>query len=452
MPTRCMSSVMLPIGAKIVKKAELEDDWGGLMKKKSKSKGGAGSMFDYFQLGRPDGKARIGMGEYVKVDGKQRGRITSDDGTSNPYKVTFDNGQVSGWLYPHQVSVAPKSVTLTDFWASVADYEAVPPLGPLALCVAQVPVYSEPSDATIPMPSDAAGWAVAEMKRLLTSRRMSEWDAVQAACRRASAMKTAASALASLTSSSHGMPTSLVKFVAELTTTDMPIDSGAISRCCAWLATNKHEMMKCKTPLAMIASAAPVVDASINNKAKALDPTLTNACHAALKLMNVHYDEKTAEKSAADFAAKKAEKAAERAVAASKAAAVAASAAAVAAAKKAEARAKVIRARAKTQAKVWAEAAKAWAEARAEAWEAWADAWADEMSQQRKAAVARGRVRESRRRARAAARRGNELTPRSHTSRSCAARTSVRNCARAEECHARDVHRRHSRLAKIADY
>ena len=299
--------------------------------------------------------------------------------------------------------------------------------------------YHMPSDAIMPMPSDAAGWAVAEMKRLLTSRRMSEWDAVQAACRRASAMKTAASALASLTSSSHGMPTSLVKFVAELTTTDMPIDSGAISRCCAWLATNKHEMMKCKTPLAMIASAAPVVDASINNKAKALDPTLTNACHAALKLMNVHYDEKTAEKSAADFAAKKAEKA--LAVAAAKAAekAVAASkAAAVAAAKKAEA-----------QAKVWVKA-ETRAEVRAEAWEAWAEAWADEMSQQRKAAVARGRVRESRRRARAAARRGNELKPRSRTSRSCAARTSVRNCARAEECHARDVRRRHSRLAKIA--
>jgi hypothetical protein len=46
------------------------------------------------------------MGEYVKVDGKQRGRITSDDGTSNPYKVTFDNGEVSGWLYPNQVTRA----------------------------------------------------------------------------------------------------------------------------------------------------------------------------------------------------------------------------------------------------------------------------------------------------------------------------------------------------------
>ena len=301
-----------------------------------------------------------------------------------------------------------------------------------------------PSDATIPMPSDAAGWAVAEMKRLLTSRRMSEWDAVQAACRRASAMKTAAGALASLASSSDGMPASLVKYVAELTTTDMPIDSGVISRCRTWLATNKHEMMKCKTPLAMIASAAPIVDASITNKAKALDPTLTDACHAALKLMK-------AEKALAVAAAK----AAEKAVAASKAAAVAA-------AKKAEA-----------QAKVWVKA-ETRAEVRAEAWEAWAeaweeygvgdasqssrlsfadmvwDAWADEMSQQRKAAVARGRVRESRRRARAAARRGNELKPRSRTSRSCAARTSVRNCARAEECHARDVRRRHSRLAKIA--
>ena len=279
-----------------------------------------------------------------------------------------------------------------------------------------------PSDATIPMPSDAAGWAVAEMKRLLTSRRMSEWDAVQAACRRASAMKTAAGALASLASSST-MPASLVNFVAELTTADMPIDSGVISRCRTWLATNKYEMMKCKTPLAMIASAAPIVDASITNKAKALDPTLTDACHAALKLMK-------AEKALAVAAAK----AAEKAVAASKAAAVAA-------AKKAEA-----------QAKVWVKA-ETRAEAWAEAWEAWAEAWADEMSQQRKAAVARGRVRESRRRARAAARRGIELKPRSRTSRSCAARTSVRNCARAEECHARDVSRRHSRLAKIAaDY
>ena len=294
-----------------------------------------------------------------------------------------------------------------------------------------------PSNKTIPMPSDAAGWAVAEMKRLLTSRRMSEWDAVQAACRRASAMKTAAGALASLASSSDGMPASLVKYVAELTTTDMPIDSGVISRCRTWLATNKHEMMKCKTPLAMIASAASIVDASINNKSKALDQTLTDACHAALKLTNVHYDEKIAEKAAA-------EKAFERAVAlvAAKAAAVAASkAAVVAAVKKAEARARA-RMNAETRAEAWAEAeAEAWGENMA---------WEYETTGQR-AAVARGRVRESRRRARAAARRGYELKPRSRTSRSCAARTSVRNCARAEECHARDVHRRHSRLAKIAD-
>ena len=34
--------MVLEKGAKVVKKAELEDDWGGLMKKKSKSKGGAG--------------------------------------------------------------------------------------------------------------------------------------------------------------------------------------------------------------------------------------------------------------------------------------------------------------------------------------------------------------------------------------------------------------------------
>jgi hypothetical protein len=263
-------------------------------------------------------------------------------------------------------------------------------------------------------------------------------------------MKTAAGALASLASSSDGMPASLVKYVAELTTTDMPIDSGVISRCRTWLATNKHEMSKCKTPLAMIASAAPIVDASINNKAKALDPTLTDACHAALKLTNVHYDEKTAEKAAAVAA----EKAFERAVAlvAAKAAAVAASkAAVVAAVKKAEAWARARR-------KAKAARAEAWAEAEADAWaENWADAWEwfplvmRRRGRGERAAVARGRVRESRRRARAAARRGNELKPRSRTSRSCAARTSVRNCARAEECHARDVRRRHSRLAKIGE-
>jgi len=47
--------------------------------------------------------SRVGMGEYVLVNGR-RGRITTDDGTSNPYKVTFDNGEVSGWLYPHDVA------------------------------------------------------------------------------------------------------------------------------------------------------------------------------------------------------------------------------------------------------------------------------------------------------------------------------------------------------------
>jgi hypothetical protein len=35
------------------------------------------------------------MGDYVMVNGRC-GKITSDVGTSNPYKVTFDNGEVSG--------------------------------------------------------------------------------------------------------------------------------------------------------------------------------------------------------------------------------------------------------------------------------------------------------------------------------------------------------------------
>ena len=46
---------------------------------------------------------RIGMGEYVMVNGR-RGRITVDDGTMNPYKVTFDDGSMSGWLTPGEVT------------------------------------------------------------------------------------------------------------------------------------------------------------------------------------------------------------------------------------------------------------------------------------------------------------------------------------------------------------
>ena len=47
--------------------------------------------------------SRIGLGEYVLVNGR-RGRITTDDGTGDLYKVTFDNGEVSGWLYPYDVT------------------------------------------------------------------------------------------------------------------------------------------------------------------------------------------------------------------------------------------------------------------------------------------------------------------------------------------------------------
>ncbi len=44
------------------------------------------------------------------VNGR-RGMITSDDRTSIPYKVTFDNGEVSGWLYPDQVTRAVEAPT-----------------------------------------------------------------------------------------------------------------------------------------------------------------------------------------------------------------------------------------------------------------------------------------------------------------------------------------------------
>jgi hypothetical protein len=378
-----MECVSLPRGAKIVKKAELEDDWGGLMKKKSKSKGGAGptpaapksvtlkhSPMDmtFTRLHwRLEAARKLTI---AAAAASAAASASAAAGATAGYGGLLDARNVRAQRTAAAAAAAAAEHAAqhirccVGFWASIADYEAVPPLDPLALCVAQAPVYSETSDATIPMPSDAAGWAVAEMKRLLTSRRMRERDAVQAACRRASAMKMAAGALASLASSSDGMPASLVKYVAELTTTDVPIDSGIISRCRTWLATNKHEMMKCKTPLAMIASAAPIVDATINNKAKALDPTLTDACHAALQLMKV------------------------------------AKATAVAARKEAAA---VAGARAKARAAAWA--AGVAAEARAEAWAAaWAEGVFCEALEPRKAAVARGRVRESRRRFRAAAR------------------------------------------------
>ena len=51
---------------------------------------------------------RIGMGEYVVVNGR-RGKITTDDGIYNRYKVTFDNGEASGWLYPQDVTRAAKA-------------------------------------------------------------------------------------------------------------------------------------------------------------------------------------------------------------------------------------------------------------------------------------------------------------------------------------------------------
>jgi hypothetical protein len=36
----------------------------------------------------------------------RRGRITTDDWSSNPYRVTFDDGTESEWLYPHEVCAA----------------------------------------------------------------------------------------------------------------------------------------------------------------------------------------------------------------------------------------------------------------------------------------------------------------------------------------------------------
>jgi hypothetical protein len=63
-----------------------------------------GILIFIFLVANHDANRRIGMGEDVIVNGR-RGKITSDVGTSNPYKVTFDR-EVSGWLYPNQVTRA----------------------------------------------------------------------------------------------------------------------------------------------------------------------------------------------------------------------------------------------------------------------------------------------------------------------------------------------------------
>ena len=51
----------------------------------------------------PKPTGRIGIGDKVIVNGR-RGKITSNDGASNPYQVTFNNGKVSGWLTPQEVA------------------------------------------------------------------------------------------------------------------------------------------------------------------------------------------------------------------------------------------------------------------------------------------------------------------------------------------------------------
>ncbi len=57
------------------------------------------------------------------VNGR-RGKITSERawyyGTSKPYKVTFDNGKESGWLYPNQVTRAQKDTVIS---SSAVDVE-----------------------------------------------------------------------------------------------------------------------------------------------------------------------------------------------------------------------------------------------------------------------------------------------------------------------------------------
>jgi hypothetical protein len=82
------------------------------------------SGITYFSGAGKFSSSRIGIGERVMINGR-RGKITSDDGTSNPYKVTFDNGEVSGWLYPNEVTrETPDGWTVLDHSRKYANASA----------------------------------------------------------------------------------------------------------------------------------------------------------------------------------------------------------------------------------------------------------------------------------------------------------------------------------------
>jgi hypothetical protein len=52
---------------------------------------------------------RIGKGDVVQAanDPSKQGVVEEDDGSSNPYKVRWEDGTKSGWLYPQDIAAVP---------------------------------------------------------------------------------------------------------------------------------------------------------------------------------------------------------------------------------------------------------------------------------------------------------------------------------------------------------
>ena len=68
---------------------------------------GAGSGGAFGAASGSAGGARIRVGDRVTStkDRSRRGTVSSDDGSSKPYRVVWDDGETSSWLYPHDLEV-----------------------------------------------------------------------------------------------------------------------------------------------------------------------------------------------------------------------------------------------------------------------------------------------------------------------------------------------------------
>lgn len=109
-------------------------------------------------------------------------------------------------------------------------------------------------------------YGTAEALRLVSSRRVDDAAAAQAAARRAPGIKAAAEALCRIVGESEelalrSLPSSLR---AEVTACAAPSESEPlVGRMVSWLRSNPHALLSCKTPGAALAAAAPIAMYSV---------------------------------------------------------------------------------------------------------------------------------------------------------------------------------------------